>query len=229
MDASEAEIAWAAGLFEGEGCFRITTTPTKSRCALMTIQMTDCDIVRRYARVVGARTVRGPLDRGPKRKPIYVADLAERPLVKDAILAFLPWLGVRRRARAYELLALIVELDRVAERRRCFCKRGHRRTPANTYTPPNGAEVCRTCKRDASRQWAQDNRKKYPMNTVLQAAICASGLTQGEVAMAAGIGQPTLSSIVHGASCGPERAGRIAAVLGVDPDDVRTYRQGVAR
>jgi hypothetical protein len=91
------EIAWAAGLFEGEGCFAWTGTPS------VILGMTDRDIVERFAAIVGF----GLLYEEPRRPP-------EQTLYRwrangfenvQAVLAMLwQWLGPRRRARAVEVL-----------------------------------------------------------------------------------------------------------------------------
>lgn len=156
--ATEAELAWAAGLFEGEGSFHVTTSKYGSRVPTMTIQMTDPDVLERFQRIVDSGRVRGPLSRGSRRKPIYSIDVAERASVKRVTEAFLPWLGVRRTARAQEILALIEELDAAAAYREQFCKRGHPWTPENTYTSPRGIRACRQCKKDHGREWMRQKR-----------------------------------------------------------------------
>lgn len=52
---TEAEIAWAAGLFEGEGT--ITTSGGRPRLAL---KMTDVEPVQRFAEIVGYGRLYGP-------------------------------------------------------------------------------------------------------------------------------------------------------------------------
>jgi hypothetical protein len=156
--ATEAEIAWAAGLFEGEGCFSVTTTKWGSLIPSMNLGMTDLDTVERYQSIVDSSRVRGPSDRGPGRKLMYNVDVAERASVRQLILAFLPWLGERRSRRAGELLAVIESLDAATEYRLEFCKRGHRWTEDNVYTAPSGIRACRQCKRDHGRSWMQQKR-----------------------------------------------------------------------
>lgn len=50
------QIAWAAGLFEGEGCFFVNAIKNDGKiykypCAM--IKMTDEDVIRRFATVIG--------------------------------------------------------------------------------------------------------------------------------------------------------------------------------
>ena len=49
--ATEAEQAWAAGIFEGEGTI-VIFGPTKRQRSL-SVSMTDEDVIRRFAAVVG--------------------------------------------------------------------------------------------------------------------------------------------------------------------------------
>lgn len=113
---TESEHAWAAGLFEGEGCF---TGSTRRQMILggrleaeyfqvqASLSMTDRDIVYRFQRVVECggiivRDFKGNL----KRQWMWQAQ-AKRD-IKHLRDIFSPWLGERRLARLDELL----EIDR---------------------------------------------------------------------------------------------------------------------
>lgn len=97
--ATEAEIAWAAGLFEGEGwAGRNGTTVSLS------VNMTDRDVLDRFAVVVGGGNVTGPYDRGARRKPMHQWIAGERETVRRIFALFLPWMGERRSARLRELM-----------------------------------------------------------------------------------------------------------------------------
>jgi hypothetical protein len=52
---TDVDIAWAAGLFEGEGCW--SGSPMYRRYGLANLTMTDEDIVRKFARIVGVGRV----------------------------------------------------------------------------------------------------------------------------------------------------------------------------
>lgn len=160
--ATDAEIAWAAGLFEGEGCFHITKTPYGGKVPVLSIQMTDRDVLEKFQRIVDSGRVSGPNVRPHPRKPIYKIDVAERASVKRVTAAFLPWLGERRKARALEILALVEKLDAAAEYRAKFCKRGHAWTPENIYTSPRGIRACRQCKKEHGREWMRRKRASDP-------------------------------------------------------------------
>jgi hypothetical protein len=100
-----AEIAWAAGLFEGEGSIYLTSRDLLPR---LRISMTDKDVLDRFCAAVSAGSVAGPYaGNGSKtptgRKLMYVWQangIADCSRILDA---FWPYLGERRRAKANEL------------------------------------------------------------------------------------------------------------------------------
>ena len=65
------ELAWAAGLFEGEGSISASSGRLDVR-----VKMTDEPVVRRFAEVMDCGTVYGPYNYeyrdGSKRKPHWV-------------------------------------------------------------------------------------------------------------------------------------------------------------
>ena len=98
-----SERAWAAGLFEGEGCFTRSLRGRGMRLAA-TLSMTDEDVVRRFYAVVGVGSVRPEKPQKSHHKPVW------RWTVRGANVEYIyelfdPWLGHRRRARYSELLA----------------------------------------------------------------------------------------------------------------------------
>lgn len=112
---TDAEIAWAAGIFEGEGC--ISIKPPQERRHLpsirLVIQTTDEDVLVRFREIVGCGSVvhlRRPAL--PGKKAVYSWELGNRVEVESLVLAFLPWLGERRTAKAQLVLDDIASLDR---------------------------------------------------------------------------------------------------------------------
>ena len=103
------EIAWAAGLFEGEGC----ATVSNGRPRLV-LRMTDEESVRRFGDTVGIGRVYGPYTY-PGKSPIWVW-LCDRPADSIALADDLwGWLSVARRAsiaRAFIEHAFHVETSR---------------------------------------------------------------------------------------------------------------------
>lgn len=120
---TEADIAWAAGLFEGEGCIVVYKAPKLG--GMLTINMTDLDVLQKFHGIVGSGTLRGPY-RAQKvqHKPHYTWTVARWAHVEQIVHDFYPYLGQRRRAKADALYAQPVV--RTSSRQpQVMCKRGH--------------------------------------------------------------------------------------------------------
>jgi hypothetical protein len=140
------ELAWAGGLFEGEGSFHLTKT-FKPRAALC---MSDEDSVRRFHRAVGVGRVNGPrLPRGGT-KEVWTWQAAKFEEFQAAVVFIWYGLGARRRAKAIEILAGVQYVDKSR------CGHGHMRNVENTIHRPNGKTECRLCalktRRDSYRR-----------------------------------------------------------------------------
>jgi hypothetical protein len=102
MATREEEVAWAAGLFEGEGC--IYERPGGGIGTRLT--STDEDIPLRFCEIVRGGKVYGPYRNterdGYSRKPFWVW-VGESVDALETLRLIFPWLGKRRRARAREL------------------------------------------------------------------------------------------------------------------------------
>jgi hypothetical protein len=98
--ASAEEIAWAAGLFEGEGT--ITHARRRSPGLLVAVTMTDEDVVRRFDEVVDRGKVYGPYSPPSYRdrwKPFWRWQ-ATGDAAHDVLDLIGPWLSPRRIAQA---------------------------------------------------------------------------------------------------------------------------------
>jgi hypothetical protein len=100
------DIAWAAGLFEGEGSFMVAYAPSYPRAVVI---MTDEDVIRRFGAVVGLGNIRGPYTRkgqpANKWKPFWTWSVSGFEKTQAIYAMFWPWLGARRRQRGKELLS----------------------------------------------------------------------------------------------------------------------------
>lgn len=108
---SPVDIAWAAGIFEGEGCFSTFPNQNNTRRYIgLQVNMTDEDVVERLYNVFGVGTFapwHPPSHRESGRKPQY----RWRVSGKNAEAVFwliAPHLGKRRIARFMELLSEVV-------------------------------------------------------------------------------------------------------------------------
>lgn len=119
MARPEAEIAWAAGLFEGEGCIYIR--PNGSFLALH-IQMTDRDVVEHFADVVDVGAIYEHPSRRDQRtgwKDAWTWN-AQAGNAVTVIGLLLPYFGKRRTAKAHEATALYLGfVERVTAARIC--------------------------------------------------------------------------------------------------------------
>lgn len=94
------EVAWIAGILEGEGCW--TGGPNRQGRWVVAVRMTDEDIVERLFSVTGVgRITREESVRG--YKTAWIWQVAARPHREWLTLKVWPWLGARRRARIREL------------------------------------------------------------------------------------------------------------------------------
>jgi hypothetical protein len=91
----DQEIAWAAGLFEGEG-----TLGSFPHGWALAVQMTDEDVIRRFAEFVGVGHVGGPYGPYPGRgKVCWTWHTSRREHVLSFCALFGPLMGERRAAR----------------------------------------------------------------------------------------------------------------------------------
>lgn len=101
---SQVDIAWAAGLIEGEGSFSCS----RRNRPFIQIQMCDKDVLEQIQQRTGMGNVTGPyagsqgLGVGP-RKPTYSWKVYKQRDVWRLLLAIAPLLSERRRARIMEL------------------------------------------------------------------------------------------------------------------------------
>jgi hypothetical protein len=98
----EVDLAWAAGVFEGEGTWCVT----KGRSAQAVVAMRDRDVVERLAEIINFGSVREikRAERNPKHSDIYAWGVYNGPQVRALIAMFMPYLGERRKVKALEIL-----------------------------------------------------------------------------------------------------------------------------
>ncbi len=126
------DLAWAAGLLEGEGCFH--TTLDRPR---ISVNMTDEDVLLRLQKVLGCGRLSGPHTYGLGHKPVWRYDLSRQDQVYAVTAAVYSQLGERRRAKARELILL------------------YGSKPAREPNKPNVRLICATCGVEFSRYASQ--------------------------------------------------------------------------
>lgn len=138
LDADPLDIAWAAGLFEGEGCIRHAREKNGTQRRL-TLVSTDLDVIEKFAAITGGgireRSVTG------NRQRAWVWQIDRWALVSKVLRSFYPHLCARRGAKALELLR------DPAAKQGDVCPRGHalRGPAADVYRRRDGRVSCRPC------------------------------------------------------------------------------------
>lgn len=98
--ATPEEVAWAAGLFDGEG-----SITHSDRDLQLSLKNTDLELVERFWRIVDRGRIYGPYEHrasdGWNRKPFW-AWVAHGDAGHTTLELFAPWLSERRRAQALE-------------------------------------------------------------------------------------------------------------------------------
>jgi hypothetical protein len=129
---TEAEIAWAAGLFEGEGCISFGRSAASDyRLPQMTIVMTDRDVLERFQAVVGGNLSGKPFRRAEHVKEQWSWRIHGKPAYA-VYLRLRPWLCERRRQRGDEVFAHLNN-------------RGPGGHPITEVAPDDSAKRCTGC------------------------------------------------------------------------------------
>ncbi len=98
---TENEIAYVAGLLEGEGCFDYNASNV--RYPRVRCESTDRDVIYWLRDVIGGR-VHTPTKQQPHHKQSYMWVLNGREKVEPLLRDILPWLKSRRAAKVRLLL-----------------------------------------------------------------------------------------------------------------------------
>lgn len=99
-DIANKRYAWAAGLFEGEGCI-----VTSGRSRRIELGSCDEDVVRRFHEVVGVGTIYHEHRENPAHRDLWKWSCSRYSDLAPLLAAFLPYLGDRRSQRVREMLA----------------------------------------------------------------------------------------------------------------------------
>lgn len=115
-------LAWAAGLFEGEGCItQAKRKDNKFEYRHLTLEMSDKDIVDKFQNILGCGSIRHRIRTDkPNSKPTWQWNLTNSVQISAILYAIYPWLGIRRRQKALEAIRFLktkpYKRDHVAEK-----------------------------------------------------------------------------------------------------------------
>ncbi len=124
------DMAWAAGLFEGEGCITIGRSTSDIIYPRLQLAMNDEDIVRRFHSIVGVGTVYFKPSKNPKHGDTWVWRTGSFHHAQAVICMLWSYLGLRRTARAKEVLTMAKESEVGRQRHKYFDRRT---TPTTLY------------------------------------------------------------------------------------------------
>jgi hypothetical protein len=100
------KLAWAAGFFEGEGCFPRSLGRRRGHQICAKLRNCDREMLSRFASILRCGNIGGPFQRKPTNKPQYEWRVENFEHVQAVIALMWKWLGSRRRARAREMLRI---------------------------------------------------------------------------------------------------------------------------
>lgn len=154
LTATREDLAWAAGLFEGEGCFSLAHAKGVAQPTCV-VSMSDEDVIRRLHRLLGIGSVRKTSRKayGPDRKDLWTWTAAGFRSAQYVVALLWNWLGERRQTRAAEILRAGAATP---ARTKTHCLNGHDlRDEANTLVRshitksgrPSLTRHCRACVR----------------------------------------------------------------------------------
>lgn len=124
-DLTEAQIAWLAGLLEGEGCFHFCRGP------YVKLSMTDKDIVERAAELMNGHCQKVKRCQ-PGCKPVFLVEVCSVRAIYVMNLVF-PHMGKRRAEKIKEVLAATAARRGIAYGERCGDSK---------LTDAQAAEIC---------------------------------------------------------------------------------------
>lgn len=99
------DLAWLAGLLEGEGCFFLQRSSKDRDRVCIAVESTDEDVVARAAALMGIESFHSVL-RPERTKRIFRARLGE-PKSISLMRELRPYMGARRRQKIDELLEAV--------------------------------------------------------------------------------------------------------------------------
>lgn len=154
------ELAWAAGLFDGEGNVRFGYQRNGYGRIQLSVTQIHREVVDRFKVAVGAGAVYGPYPRPLPQSPIYRYDATGIATTRAVIELIWPFLSPVKRTQAADALRMsaayyALKLANVVPLK-THCVHGHEFTDANTYvrtTRGHGtARICRACRNAINRR-----------------------------------------------------------------------------
>jgi len=136
---SRENLAWAGGLFEGEGCISTACGP-RSRVVLR-VAITDEDVLDKFIGIIGVGKKRREPIRG-SYKQVFSWTLSRGENCQAVLAALWPFLGIRRKQKAKEAIIIFSKYIRSIGR----CRRGHKLDRVGAYRyGMSSSSTCKIC------------------------------------------------------------------------------------
>lgn len=181
--APEEPLAWAAGLFDGDGSTYFERHKTHAgyvRAEMAVTQSSRCGVpavLARFRKVVDAGRIGGPFGGNDTRQPVYrwkVHRLAEAEAIARALW---PWLGAVKRVQATKVIATVAAQPPLprgnpawGRSHKTHCVHGHEYATARIRpyrsrsvgtTERRASKQCLACVREwARRQYAEKKARR---------------------------------------------------------------------
>lgn len=104
MTFSREQLAWAAGLFEGEGSFGFYSSKSVPRKVVARLTITDEDVIRHFHSVISLGRIYGPHITAKGTKPAWTWTTTTFEEAQAVIALLWGWLGARRKNTAKKAL-----------------------------------------------------------------------------------------------------------------------------
>lgn len=98
------EIAYVAGLLEGEGCF---DRNNKASGVKIRMETTDVDVAERLRDILGCGNIRPRAAKKSTHRPTVIYQIARAEDVRRILTAIRPWMGERRGKKIDSLLEIL--------------------------------------------------------------------------------------------------------------------------
>ena len=111
----DLNIAWVAGLFEGEGCISVNKPANENRTyqhVQLRITSTDKDVLDGVVSILGGN-ISNPRMADKSTKPFWQWCISSKPEVYKTLLLLYPYLSSRRSAKADEALEVLRKDKRI--------------------------------------------------------------------------------------------------------------------
>lgn len=157
----KTEIAWAAGLFDGEGSlftYKPSNRPNMVKISLA-IQMTELAPIERFAALFDMK-IKPHKAYGSNRKPTFSISTSSESKVTEIFETIKPYLSQHKIDQGEQAISRRTEYTKNSSwHDKENCKHGHKYTEENTKWY-NGYKSCRTCARERQKEYMKKKKEK---------------------------------------------------------------------